>query len=351
MKNYKTFNISFISILKFFLILLGLYFLYLIKYVLALIFVALIFASAIDTWVDYLQNKKIPRGVGVLLIYLVGILIVGGAVVLIIPPIAEQITELANQFPKYYERAADAFSFLQEYTQQFGFEEAPKDTSSISSALTDMASGIYGFLQNVINGLVSIVIILVITFYMTVEEDALKRTTRSLVPQRYQDFVIRLINKIQKKIGKWLKGQLILSLIIGVLTYIGLLILGVKYALVLALIAALGEFVPYIGPVITAIPAIFLAFVQDPIKALFVLILFVVIQQLENHILVPKIMQKTIGLNPIISVIALLMGFEIGNILGAILAIPVATAISIIIKEVFEERESLSQLKEKKEPA
>jgi predicted PurR-regulated permease PerM len=180
-----------------------------------------------------------------------------------------------------------------------------------------------------------------------VQEDSIKRTTRSLVPKRYQDFVVQLINKIQRKIGKWLKGQLILSLIIGVLSYLGLLILGVKFALVLALIAAIGEFIPYIGPVISAIPAIFLAFVQSPIKALFVLILFIVIQQLENHLLVPKIMQKAVGLNPIISVVALLIGFEVGGVIGAVLAIPVATAISIIIKEMFEEKETLGKIEQK----
>jgi predicted PurR-regulated permease PerM len=347
MKHYKTFNISFLSIIKFFLVILGLYFLFLIKYVLALIFVALIFASAIDTWVDYLQNKKVPRGVSVLIIYLVAIAVIGTAVILIIPPIADQISELADQFPQYYDRIGEAFSFFQKYSSQFGLEQAEDGGGAISSTLTDVAGRIYDFIQNVLNGIVSLVIVLVITFYMTVEENALKRTTRSLVPKKYQDFVVQLINKIQRKIGKWLKGQLILSLVIGILSYLGLLILGVKYALVLALIAALGEFIPYIGPVISAIPAIFLAFVQSPWKALFVLILFVVIQQLENHLLVPKIMQKAVGLNPIISVIALLIGFEVGGVLGAVLAIPVATAISIIIKEVFEEKETLGKMKRK----
>ncbi len=347
MKNYKTFSISFISILKFFLVILGLYFLYLIKDVLALIFVSLIFASAIDTWVDYLQNKKIPRGVSVLIIYLVAIAVVGSAVILIIPPIAEQISELADQVPQYFNRVNEAFSFVQDYASRFGFEQSQDNAGAISSGLTSAVGGIFSTIANIFGGLLSFLLILVITFYMTVEEDAIKRTTRSVVPAKYQDFSVQLINKIQKKIGSWLKGQLILSLIIGILSYFGLLILGVKYALVLALIAAIGEFIPYIGPVISAIPAIFLAFVQSPIKALFVLILFVIIQQLENHLLVPKIMQKAVGLNPIISVVALLIGAKVGGVLGAVLAIPVATAISIVIKELFEEKESLGKLQAK----
>ncbi|HUT22102.1 MAG TPA: AI-2E family transporter [Candidatus Bipolaricaulota bacterium] len=347
MKNHRTINISFVSIVKFFLVVLSLYFLYLIKDVLALIFVALIFASAIDSWVDYLENKKIPRGVSVLLVYLVAIAIVGSAVVLIIPPIAHQVSELADNFPRYYEKVTQAFSFVKEYSDKFGFEQSADNASSISSSLTKAAGSIFSTVASIFGGLFSFLVILVITFYMTVEEDAIKRTLRAVLPSRYQDFVVMLINKIQKKIGAWLKGQLILSLIIGIFSYIGLLILGVKYALILALIAAIGEFIPYIGPIISSIPAIFLAFAQSPLKALLVLILFVIIQQLENHLLVPKIMQKAVGLNPIISVIALLIGAKVGGVIGAVLAIPVATAISILIKELFEERDALDRMKQR----
>ncbi|MFZ5364940.1 MAG: AI-2E family transporter [Patescibacteria group bacterium] len=349
MKQYKTFSISFISIVKFFIVLISLYFLYLIKDVLALVFVSLIFASAIDSWVDWLQNKKVPRGVSVLIIYLLAVGIVGSAVALVVPPIISQLMDLTNNFPTYYERVREVFSFFQEYSAKFGFQQISPSNSSISSNLGGAASSIISTLANVFGGVVSFLVVLVITFYMTVEENSIKRTIRSLVPSKYQELIVMLINKIQNKIGKWLKGQLVLCLIIGVLTYIGLLILGVKYALVLALIAALGEFIPYIGPVISAIPAIFLAFSQSPIKALFVLILFVVIQQVENHLLVPKIMQKAVGLNPVVSVIALLIGAKVGGVLGAVLAIPVATALSIIIREVFEEKESLT--KDKEEPA
>jgi len=144
------------------------------------------------------------------------------------------------------------------------------------------------------------------------------------------------LTRAQNKIGMWLRGALTLGLIIGVFVYIGLTILGVKYALVLALLAAVLELIPYIGPPIAAIPAIFLAFSQAPIKGFLTLILYVVIQQLENNILVPKVMQKAVGLNPIIGVISLGIGFKIAGILGGILAIPVATAVSVFIIDFIE---------------
>lgn len=346
MKNYQTFSISFISIVKFFLVILSLYFLFLIKNVLALIFVALIFAAAIDSWVDWLQNKKIPRGVSVLFIYIIVVAIIAAVIVLIIPPITEQVDELSSQYPQFFEQITDAITSLKEYSSQFGIEQAAGSEQNIGTII-EAAKSLRSAIQNLFNGIISFIVILVITFYMTVQEDAIKKTTRSLAPKKHQDFIVELINKIQKKIGLWLKGQLVLSLVIGILSYVGLLILGVKYALFLALIAAIGEFVPYIGPVISAVPAIFLAFVQSPVKALLVLILFVVIQQLENHLLVPKIMQKAVGLNPIVSVVALLIGLEVGGVLGAILAIPVATAISIVIKELYEERESIQDIRKK----
>ena len=111
--------------------------------------------------------------------------------------------------------------------------------------------------------------------------------------------------------------------------------LGVKYALVLALLAFLGEFIPYLGPVLAALPAILVAFIDSPLKALFVFIIFVIIQQVENHILVPKIMQKAVGLNPLISILALLIGARLGGVMGVILAIPITTAIIVIISEIF----------------
>ena len=156
-----------------------------------------------------------------------------------------------------------------------------------------------------------------------------------IVPYKYHVFLSELINKIQKKISSWLKGQIVLSLLIGFFVFISMMTLGVKYALVLALLAFLGEFIPYLGPVLAALPAILVAFIDSPLKALFVFIIFVIIQQVENHILVPKIMQKAVGLNPLISILALLIGARLGGVMGVILAIPITTAIIVIISEIF----------------
>jgi len=185
-------------------------------------------------------------------------------------------------------------------------------------------------------GLASILLVAALTFYMVVEEDAIKKMLRHVAPDEYQPFLSRLFSRIREKLGLWLRGQLVLSITVGLLYYIGLTILGVDYAAVLGLLAGVMELVPYIGPLIVGVIAIFLTFTQSGtlLQPLLVLGLLAVIQWCENNLLVPKIMQKAVGLNPIISIVALLVGARLAGIVGAILAIPVATALSVFVYEM-----------------
>lgn len=173
---------------------------------------------------------------------------------------------------------------------------------------------------------------------MTVGEAGMKEFFRFVAPSKYQPYLVQKINQVQTKLGMWLRGQLILSLIIFALTYLGLTILRVEYALVLALFAGLAEFVPYIGPIISAVPAVFLTFADSPIKALIVIVLYIVIQQLENQIIVPKVMQKSVGLNPLVVIVVMLVGAKIAGMAGLILAVPTATIIKIFLGDFFEDR-------------
>ena len=330
-------NITTLTIFKVILVFLLLYFLYLIKDILAVLFVSLILASAVDPWVDWMHSKKLPRSIAILFIYLVVLSVIGSVIYLIIPPIAKEIGEISVNFPQYLEKMISTFSALKEYSSQHGILDNIKDSlGSVSSNLQKAAGGVFSTISNIFGGIFSFFLILVITFYMVVEEGAIKKLVWSIAPEKHQPYIMQLINRMQKKIGLWLRGQLILSLVIFILTYIGLSILGVEYALVLALIAGLTEFVPYLGPILGSIPAIFLAFAQSPMLAVFVIVLFFVIQQVENNILVPKIMQKTVGLNPIVSISVLMIGFKIAGVVGAILAIPVATAVSVFVKDLFD---------------
>jgi len=332
-------NISTVSILKVFAIFIILYILYLIKDILTILFVSLVLASALGPWVDWMQKRKIPRVLGIAIIYLILFGFIITTLSLIIPPIASEVNDLAQNFPQYFERIISGVKVLKNYTIEHGLLDNIKDSlGTISSNLQGAAGSVFSTVTGIFGGIFSFFLVVVITFYMVVEEHAVRKIIWSLAPPKHQPYIMQLVNRMQSKIGLWLRGQLILSLIIFALIYVGLKILGVEYALVLALVAGITEFVPYLGPILAAIPAIFLAFTQSPMLALFVAILYYIVQLTENNIIVPKLMQKVVGLNPIVSIAVLLIGWQLAGVIGMVLSIPVATAISVFTKDVFERR-------------
>lgn len=336
-----TINISTTTLLKIIILGLMLVFLYLIRDILILLFVAVILSSAINPWVDWLKKRKVPRPVGLILIYLVGLALISLVMTLLIPPIITEIKALLIQFPTYFEKIAAHYQTLSQYGRQYDIEQKlGQSLKSMEGLLTKSLGSVFATLGSIFGGFISLVFILVITFYLSVKENTIKGFLQHLLPASYQPYLIQLTAKIQEKIGLWFRGQLILLVAVGILAYLGLFILGVQYALVLALWAGLTEFIPYLGPTLGAIPAIFLAFSQSPLKALLVLILYFVIQQVENNILVPKVMQKAIGLNPIVSILAILTGIKLGGILGGLLAIPVATMVLVVVKDLYVEKTS-----------
>jgi predicted PurR-regulated permease PerM len=153
------------------------------------------------------------------------------------------------------------------------------------------------------------------------------------MPQHHRDTAKNLVDKIQKKMGLWVIGQIILSLAIMIFTFIGLKILGVQYALFLAMLAGLLEIVPYLGPILSSIPAIFFAFLQNPPLAIAVVILYIIIQKTESYVLTPKIMEKTVGTSPLVVLIALLVGFKLAGVVGLLIAVPLAGAITVVVNE------------------
>lgn len=332
MNDSQTINISTSTILRVIFILLALVFLYLIRDILMVVFVAIVIAAAINGPVSWLQKYKVPRLLGVIFICLFLFLLLALIVTLIFPPLAEQIKQLAAHFPELMEKIGLSF---QEWWGKYKIEgnlQALLDT--VGDKLDQAASSVFGTIIGLFGGLISAMIILVISFYLAVQEKGAKRFLVSLTPSEHQSYVSDLIERIENKIGGWLRGQLLLMFIIGCLTYIGLYFLEVKYALTLALIAALLEIIPYIGPILAAIPAAILAFLQAPFLALLVILLYIVIQQLENYIIYPQVMKRTVGLNPIVIIIVMLMGAKLAGILGIILAVPVAAAIAEFTKDL-----------------
>ncbi len=322
------------TIIKAIFVLLALYICYLIKDVLALLFVSLVLASAIDPWVDKMKSWKIPRAIGVSFIYLAAAVMISLVVYLLIPPISQQISSLSENFPQYVEKVSLGYNFLRDFSIHYGILDKIKTgIGSLEQNVNLAVERVFLTLSGFFGGIISFFVVLVITFYMVVEEDSVKKIIWSLAPPKKQPYIMQLINRMQRQVGYWMRGQLILMFLVGFFTWFGLLFIMPEYALVLGLFSGMTEIIPYLGPILGLIPAVFLALTINPFLALLVVILYLVIQQVEGNILVPKIMQRAVGLNPLISIAVIMAGLKLGGIVGGLLSIPVATAASVAIQD------------------
>lgn len=335
----RVITISTGTILRTILIGLALVFLYIIRDVVALFLIALLVAAIIDPFGERLQRWGLPRGLAVFIVYIVGLAALVGVMVLVVPPTVAELHDLSVKFAPLIENTpfADVKNLVESgaWTQDLQGVITSVQETGLVSALPQL--GVWA--QNAVGGIFALLLVLVLAFYMVVEEHVVRRGVAAFAPAEYQPFVTQLSMKIREKVGAWLRGQLLVMLIVGILCYGALTILGVPYAIVLAALAALLEVVPFIGPNVAAVPAMVIAFGISPVHGVLVIAAYFVIQQLENHILVPKIMQKTTGLNPIVSILAILIGFQVDGIVGAMLSIPIAMVISVFYNEVFKTRD------------
>lgn len=317
------------SIVKilFVLIILGL--LYLIRDIVLIFFAAVILTFIFSPFVDSLEKRKVSRVLGTLLIYLLILFILIGIIVPLIPTLSQEVNFLIKKLPAYYEDARQYFGgpdqgwpgILQQLFTEW------------SSKINITSQGIFSLLGTFFGWLFVVGTVFVIAFYLTVQKEALEQTIKALTPEKYKESVARLTNLIQRDIGAWARGLLILCLVVGLMDYIGLKILGVNFALVLACLAGIFEVVPWLGPWLAGIPAVLVALTQSPLKALMVAILYIAVQQIENNLIVPHIMKRAIGLNPLLVVLVLLIGAKLAGPIGIILAVPLVTIGVILVKE------------------
>ncbi len=324
------------TIFRVIFILLALFFLYIIKDILVLLFFAVIIASAVDLPVRRLDKLKIPRVISVLFVYLIAVGVIVGLLILFIPSLSQEIKAFSEKFPSYANELYQKFQRLQSSSLQF--EKIVRGTQEIlgnvGESLKVSATTILSKTFDFFGGLASIAIVIVVSFYLAVQKNGIETLLKTLTPKKHEDYVLKLWKRSQRKMGQWFQGQLFLALVVGVGVYLGLSLLNVRFALLLAIIAGLLELLPYIGPVLAAVPAIILAFFQSPILALWVIILYLVVQQLENYLLVPLIMKKAVGLNPVVVIITLLIGGKLLGIIGVILAVPAAAIFAEFFRDI-----------------
>lgn len=316
-------------------------FLYMIRDVVAMTLVAAFLAALIDPFADMFTRWRIPRSLAVLVVYVLGCAFVVFVALLILPPLLTELSELATALSPFVAGAdgwlhVDTF-FASVWSSNLGDIVSTIRDSGIVGAFPKVAA----FGSSAFDAALSVGVVLILAFYFVVEKNEMIRGIGIVAPAEYQPFVMHVALKAREQMGIWLRGQLALMGSIFVLIYGALAILGIPYALVLALLAGLLEIIPFVGPMVSAIPAIVLALAVSPLHALLTALAYLVIQQIEGNILVPKIMQKVAGINPIVSVLAVLIGWRVGGIVGAVLSIPLAMAVMVFTHDVFHPKETL----------
>lgn len=322
-QKIKKVEISHRTIIFSILFLIGLWFLYQIREILLALFISVILMGALNPTIKKLEKLKLPRWVAILIIYLIILGVFGGALAGLVPALIKQTDSLVNTLLELEGK----ISLWGLTTIDLGAK-----LQELGGLPTQIAKIVITFASNI----VSVISILILTFYLLMERQKLDGYLHFLFGTNGKNKAEKLINRLEERLGGWVRAQFLLMTIIGLLTYIGLRILGYKFALPLAIIAGLLEVIVYVGPLLSAILIGVVGLITSPLLALFGAGWLVIVQQLENNILVPKIMEKSLGVNPLITIIALAIGFQIAGIRGAILSIPVYLTTEVVLIEVLQ---------------
>lgn len=306
-----------------------------IKEILALLFVALMIALVISPFVDFLVTKKIKRSVAVLLTLLLVVVVLGGLIAVSLTPIINQTELFINQFPKLLETVFKSIS-VSTALQNFG--------NTLTQQLGNVSGGLIKFTIDVLSGAVSILSVVVFSAYILVDFDHLKKIFIGLLPRpSYQHVATETIREIEQRLGGWLRGQLIGMGFVGLTTFVGLMLLRVEFAVPLAVFAFLGELVPFIGSTVSFILAVIVGFSISPIMGIAVGGLYLLVQQVQWNLVIPRIMKKAVGLNPLVTLLALLIGGRLFGVVGAFLSLPVTLSLYIVVKNIIEHSSSKAE--------
>lgn len=289
------------------------------------LFLAIIISSGLEGIVDTLAKIGLPRSISVILIFLVAVVAMIFIVYAVVPVL---IVEINTIFAGAGKSATGGLAFLLSLKSQ----SASSAISKLSSQLLSGGSP-FDFFSNALGGFSLAIAVIVSSFYLSLSEDGVERFIKVVIPIDYEPMALKIYSHSRRLIGSWFRTQLLLSLIMGLMVWVGLSLLHVPYAFLVAFIAAVFELVPFVGPIISGAVGIVSALTISGSLALYTLIFFLAAQQLESNVLVPILNRRSVGLHPVIVIVALLIGAEIGGFLGVVIAVPAAAVFQEVIQE------------------
>lgn len=327
-------------------VLIGFFIAFYLRDLLLIVLTAIVLASAIESPTVVLIRIGLPRVLAVVLLYLASFVSILALFYFFVPRLLTETSNLVHALPTYIETLRIPTSAT--LVEVSGSNRSVVDQLlQFRDVLSASSASIWNAAANVFGSLFSFVLIVVLSFYFAVQERSLDGFLRLITPVRKHDYILDLWRRAQKKIGRWLQGQFFLSLIVGVLVYVGLLILNVPYALLLAIAAAVLELIPVFGSILAAVPSVTIAFIDAGTShALLVILLYVIVNQLQGNIIYPLVVQKVLGVSPLVVILSIIAGAKLGSFLGSwflgvLIAVPIAAVIQEYLNDVQKGKQNL----------
>lgn len=325
-------------------VLVGAYLLWLLRDLALLMLTAIIIASAIEPGVAFFIRYRMPRFVSALLVYA----LVFGAVLSILffffPPIIADAANFLSAMPRYLDTInitaplTDITNSVSAVTSQSQTQSYVQTLVSLQSLFASSSGSVLQLLITFFGGIFSLVLVIVLSFYFVLQDTGVDDFIRLVMPVRYEEYYVDLWRRSQKKIGLWMQGQILLSVIVGILVYLGLLIIGIPYALLLAIFTAMIEIIPVFGSIIAGVVAVIVGYSDGGVAiAAIVAGLYIVVNQFESNLIYPLIVKKIVGIPPLMVIVALIAGYTLAGFLGAILSVPVSAVLLEFISD-FDKR-------------
>jgi len=334
MDSEKILDISWRTIFRISIAIVCFYLIYLIRDILIWFVFALTISILFNPAINFLQKRKIPRFLAGFLVYFSIFSLFSFLIYSMVPLFNSEIRQFLESFPQYFEKISPPLKGLGFQA----FENINSFIQGIGDILQNMAGNIFNVLFAIFGGFFSFLFIITTAFFLSLEERATEKVLILLFPKKYGAYVLDLWGRCEKKIAGWFGARILASLFVGFASYASLLVFDVKYPALLALFAGVFNFIPYIGPAITGLLFFVIIAPAEILKAVFVVVVFIIIQQIENSILSPYLMKKIIGVPPVLVLVSLIIGAKIWGILGALLAIPLFGILFEFLREFLERR-------------
>jgi predicted PurR-regulated permease PerM len=333
-------------------IILGAYLFWVLRDLALLVLTAIVIASAIEPGIIFFVRRRIPRFFATLLVY---ILVIGATFAIVyffFPPIVSDATTFVSAMPQYLNSLNIPSSFSGLTTATTHFITYQNDTQSFVQTLLSLQSvfsassgGILQLFITFFGGISSLLLVIVLSFYFALQDTGVDDFLRLVIPSAHEDYAVDLWKRSQKKIGLWMQGQILLSVIVAILVYLGLLIIGIPYALLLAVFTAMAEIIPIFGSLMAGALAVIVAYSSGGVAlGLIVAGLYIVVNQFEANLIYPLIVKKIIGIPPLLVIVALIAGYTLAGFLGVLLSVPVAAVFLEFLTDFEKRKRRLDRL-------